>query len=182
MNKLICLFFILVAAINSTAQSELSAKEAVMIALENNYQLQIAELQQLINEKNNNWGEAGIFPTVNLSIGNNNTIQDNTNNPFTFTPGIILAQSLNPSLNANWNIFSGFAVRISKTRLEQLEEQSSNNALAVIETTIQDVLKAYYTAKLQEERKNLFKTVMELSKERFNYYQIKEQYSGVTSL
>ena len=182
MNKLICLFFILVAAINSTAQSELSAKEAVMIALENNYQLQIAEMQQLINEKNNNWGEAGIFPTVNLSIGNNNTIQDNTNNPFTFTPGIILAQSLNPSLNANWNIFSGFAVRISKTRLEQLEEQSSNNALAVIETTIQDVLKAYYTAKLQEERKNLFKTVMELSKERFNYYQIKEQYSGVTSL
>ena len=76
MNKLICLFFILVTAINSTAQSELSAKEAVMIALENNYQLQIAEMQQLINEKNNNWGEAGIFPTVNLSIGNNNTIQD----------------------------------------------------------------------------------------------------------
>lgn len=182
MNKLLSIVFIIGAVINVTAQTDLSAKEAVVIALENNYQVQIAEMQQLINEKNNTWSEAGMFPTVSLSVGNNNTIQDNTNNPFTFTPGIILSQSLNPSLNANWNIFSGFAVRISKTRLEQLEEQSSNNAMAVIETTIQDVLKAYYTAKLQEERKNLFKTVMNLSKERFKYYQLKEQYSGTTSL
>ncbi|MFZ9027536.1 MAG: TolC family protein [Crocinitomicaceae bacterium] len=182
MNKLSSILFIIGAVLNSTAQSDLSAKEAVVIALENNYQVQIAELQQLINEKNNSWSEAGMFPTVSLSVGNNNTIQDNTNNPFTFTPGIILSQSLNPSLNANWNIFSGFAVRISKTRLEQLEEQSSNNAMAVIETTIQDVLKAYYTAKLQEERKELFRTVMELSQEKFKYYQLKEQYSGTTSL
>jgi outer membrane protein TolC len=182
MNKLLSLLFIIGATLSSLAQTDLSAKEAVVIALENNYQVQIAEMQQLINEKNNKWSEAGIFPTVSLSVGNNNTIQDNTNNPFTFTPGIILSQSLNPSLNTNWNIFSGFAVRISKTRLEQLEEQSSNNAMAVIETTIQDVLKAYYTAKLQEERKELFKTVMELSQEKFKYYQLKEQYSGTTSL
>lgn len=182
MNKLLSILFIIGAVLSTTAQSDLSAKEAVVIALENNYQVQIAEMQQLINEKNNTWSEAGMFPTVSLSVGNNNTIQDNTNNPFTFTPGIILSQSLNPSLNANWNIFSGFAVRISKTRLEQLEEQSSNNAMAVIETTIQDVLKAYYTAKLQEERKELFRTVMELSQEKFKYYQLKEQYSGTTSL
>lgn len=182
MNKLLSTLFIIGAVLSVTAQSDLSAKEAVVIALENNYQVQIAEMQQLITEKNNTWGEAGMFPTVSLSVGNNNTIQDNTNNPFTFTPGIILSQSLNPSLNANWNIFAGFAVRISKTRLEQLEEQSSNNAMAVIETTIQDVLKAYYTAKLQEERKELFRTVMELSQEKFKYYQLKEQYSGTTSL
>lgn len=182
MNKLLSTLFIIGAVLSASAQSDLSAKEAVVIALENNYQVQIAEMQQLITEKNNTWGEAGMFPTVSLSVGNNNTIQDNTNNPFTFTPGIILSQSLNPSLNANWNIFAGFAVRISKTRLEQLEEQSSNNAMAVIETTIQDVLKAYYTAKLQEERKELFRTVMELSQEKFKYYQLKEQYSGTTSL
>lgn len=163
-------------------QTQLSAKEAVMIALENNYQVQIANKQQEISEKNNTWSEAGLFPSVSLSVANNNTIQDNTNNPFTFTPGIILSQSLNPSLNANWNIFSGFAVRISKTRLEQLEEQSANNAMAVLETTIQDVLKAYYTAKLQEERKELFRTVMEMSADKFKYYQLKEKYSSTTSL
>lgn len=182
MNK----FFILILSIGLTVisfgQTQLTAKEAVIIALENNYQVQIAGMQQEISGINNTWSQAGLFPTVSLSVANNNTIQDNTNNPFTFTPGIILSQSLSPSLNANWNIFSGFAVRISKTRLEQLEEQSANNAMAVIETTIQDVLKAYYTAKLQEERKELFKTVMELSADKFKYYQLKEKYSNSTSL
>lgn len=164
-------------------QTQLSAKEAVMIALENNYQVQIANKQQEISEKNNTWSEAGLFPSVSLSVVNNNTLQDNTNNDAPFTiPGLILSQGFAPSLNANWNIFSGFAVRISKTRLEQLEEQSANNAMAVLETTIQDVLKAYYTAKLQEERKELFKTVMEMSADKFKYYQLKEKYSSTTSL
>ncbi|MGY8926605.1 MAG: TolC family protein, partial [Flavobacteriales bacterium] len=110
----------------STAQHELTAKEAVFIALENNYQIEIANKQLLISEKNNKWSEAGLFPTVTLSAVNGNTIQDNTNNPFTFIPGIILSQSIAPSIGLNWNLFSGFAVRISKQRLEQLEEQSAN--------------------------------------------------------
>lgn len=183
MNKFFNLFLILFISSITFGQDQLSAKDAVIIALENNYQVQIAELQQVISEKNNTWSEAGLFPSVNLSVTNNNTLQDNTNNNAPFTiPGLILSQGLAPSLSANWNIFAGFAVRISKTRLEQLEEQSSNNAMAVIETTIQDVLKAYYTAKLQEERKELFKTVMEISAEKFKYYQLKEKYSSSTSL
>lgn len=167
---------------HASAQRSLSATEAVAIALENNYQVQIANKQAQIGTMNNTWGEAGAFPTVTLSVAQNNTIQDNTNNPFTFTPGIILSQSIQPSLSANWNIFTGFAVRISKQRLEQLEEQSANNAMAVIETTIQDVLKAYYTAQLQKERVELFRKVLTISKDRYEYYQLKEQFSSSNSL
>ena len=141
------------------AQRDLSASEAVFISLEKNYQVIISGKQHSINELNNRWSEAGAFPTVDLTLINGNTIQDNTNNPFTFIPGIVLTQSINPSLTANWNIFTGFAVRISKERLEILENQSANNAMAVIENTIQDVLKAYYTAQLQHDRKDLFKSV-----------------------
>ena len=177
-NVIAC--FVLTFGLN--AQQDLSAKKAVQRALENNYQVQIAELQTTISEKNNTWSEAGAFPTVDLVVAQNNSIQDNRNNPFTFTPGVILSQSIAPSLNANWNIFSGFAVRISKQRLEQLEAQSANNALAVIETTTQDVLKAYYTAQLQKERVQLFRDLFNLSKERVAYYELKEQYSSSNSL
>ncbi len=166
----------------SWAQTALTATEAVFKALENNYQIQIATKRQEVAERNNSWTGAGAFPSVQLSVTNNNTIQDNTNNPFTFTPGIILSQSLNPSLSANWNIFTGFAVRINKTRLEQLEEQSAQNAMTLIESTVQDVLKAYYTAQLQSEREKLLQSLLELSRERFNYYQIKEKYSSSSSL
>ena len=129
----------------SYGQKTLTASQAVFTALENNYQIQIAEKQHAINEKKNTWSEAGLFPTVTLNVGQNNTIQDNTNNPFTFTPGVFLNQSFSPSLALDWNIFSGFRVRMSKQQLEQLEQQTASNAMAIIETTIQDVLKAYYT-------------------------------------
>jgi len=52
----------------------------------------------------------------------------------------------------------------------------------VIETTIQDVLKAYYTAQLQNDRKDLFKSVLALSRDRYNYYELKEKYSSSNSL
>ena len=178
-SSLLIVFFLV---FTSWGQQELTASEAVFIALENNYQILISEKQHAINVKNNTWSEAGLFPTVSLNVSQNNTIQDNTNNPFTFTPGIILSQSINPSLMLDWNIFSGFQVRMSKQRLEQLEEQTSNNATAVIETTIQDVLKAYYTAQLQNDRKDLFADIMALSRERFKYYELKEKYSTSSSL
>lgn len=164
------------------AQTELSATDAVIIALENNYQILIAEKQQDVSVMNNKWSEAGAFPTVDLTVSQNNTIQDNTNNPFTFIPGIILSQSINPSVNVNYNIFTGFAVKMSKLRLEQLEVQSANNAMTVIESTIQDVLKAYFTAQVQRERLELFQTIMTQSRKRKEYYALKDKYSATTSL
>lgn len=164
------------------SQTTLTAKDAVFLALENNYKIQIAEKQTEIAVKNNTWSEAGLFPTVTLAIANNNTIQDNTNNPFTFTPGVILSQSLAPTLSANWNIFSGFAVKISKERLEQLEQQSNGNAIVIIESTIQDVLKAYYAAQLQKERMNLYELLKEYSRKRANYYDLKDKYAKTNSL
>ena len=180
--KISSLLVFILASASSFAQRDLSASEAVFIALENNYQILISEKQQDITEMNNKWSEAGAFPTVDLSLMQNNTIQDNTNNPFTFTPGIILSQSINPALTANWNIFTGFAVRISKQRLEQLETQSANNSMAVIENTIQDVLKAYYTAQLQSDRKELFQAILDLSRDKMEYYEIKQKYSNATTL
>ena len=164
------------------AQQTLSAKEAVALALENNFKVKIAEKQVEIADKNNNWMEAGMFPTITIGAAFNNTIQDNTNNPFTFTPGIILSQGITPSLTANWNLFSGLSMFITKDRLDLLEQQSNGNSLAVIETTVQDVLKAYYTAGLQKERMLLFSTLKEYSRKRMAYYELKEKYSKSSSL
>lgn len=160
----------------------LSAKDAVFTALKNNYDIQASNAQIDISNKNNTWSEAGLFPTVNLNIGYNNTIQDNSNNPFTFTPGVILSRNLSPNLALNLNLFSGFAVKISKERLEKLEEQSKGNALLVIESTILDVLKAYYSARAQYDRLITLNQLKKSAKERYLYYQIKNKYANSTSI
>ena len=155
MRNSILFIFILNGLISFTQieiTDSLSAKDAVLIALKNNYDIQVSNVQIDIAKKNNSWSEAGLYPTVGLNIGYNNTIQDNSNNPFTFTPGVILSRSLVPNLSLNLNLFSGFAVKISKQRLEKLEEQSKGNAMLVIESTILDVLKAYYSARVQYDR------------------------------
>ncbi|MFT7343647.1 MAG: outer membrane protein [Lentimonas sp.] len=163
-------------------ETGLTAKQAIFAALKNNYDVIISEKQEEIAEKNNAWSEAGLFPTVSLQVGQNNFIQDNTNNPFTFTPGVILSQNLSPSLVANINLFSGFQVRINKQRLEQLQVQSEGNSMVLIEGLIQDILKTYFTAVLQKERSELFKNTMQYSKRRLLYSEIKNKYSSSNSL
>ena len=160
----------------------LSAKDAVFISLKNNYAIQISAAQQRISEKNNTWSEAGLYPTISLNIGGNTTIQDNTNNPFTFTPGVILSTNLSPNLSLNMNLFSGFAVRISKQRLVQLESQSKGNAIAVIESTVLEVLRAYYQALAQKEKLNALNELKKNSLDRFKYYDLKNEIGSSNSL
>ena len=180
------LFIALFICFQSVTQIEfsdsLSAKEAVIIALENNYDIQVSNAQIDIAKKNNKWSEAGLFPTVSLNVGYNNAIQDNSNNPFTFTPGLILSRSLSPNLSFNMNLFSGFAVRISKERLEKLEEQSQGNALLVIESTILDVLKAYYSARVQYDRLTILNELKKMAHNRYQFYVLKNKYANSTSL
>jgi outer membrane protein TolC len=163
-------------------QQKLSAEGAVIIALENNFQMQIASKQLEIAEKNNKWSEAGLFPTVDLAATLGNSIIDNTNNPFTFTPGILASRQINPSINANWNLFAGLAVKMSKQRLEQLEDQSHGNAMILIENTASDVLKAYYNTLIQEMRLELLSEVYQLSKKQVAYEEIKKEYGQTNSL
>jgi outer membrane protein len=167
---------------SSNGQTPLSAKQAIELGLERNFQILIAEKNIEIAARNNKWSEAGMFPTVSLNANYANAIQDNTNNPFTFTPGIILNTSLQPSLNLNWNLFSGFNVWITKQRLEQLENQSKGNAMVIIETTVSDIIKAYYTAVLHQEKLKLVKELVEFSRKQAKYYEIKEEYAGASSL
>lgn len=179
-NKLVALFVFFGFA--ATAQDTLSAQQAVFIALKNNYDVLIAENNQEIAKKNNSWSEAGLFPTVQLTIGQNNLIQDNTNNPFTFTPGVILNQSFSPSISSNVNLFSGFQVKINKERLEQLETQSEGNAAVVIESLIGDVLRTYFTAVLQQKRADLLQQTLEHSRKRVRYAELQNKYSSANSL
>jgi outer membrane protein TolC len=133
----------------------LSLQDAINLALERNYQILISNKQIDIADKNNKWSEAGLFPTVSLNATFNNVIQDNRDNPFTFTPGLILQQSFQPSINLNWNVFSGFFVLMNKQRLDYLEQQSRGNAMLIIENTVLEVIKVYYTAVLQKEKPTL---------------------------
>ncbi len=176
-------FVAVVLFLSLTIQAqEFSLKDAIKIALERNYQIQISQQQQQIAQKNNTWSEAGLFPTVTLNVSSNNAIQDNRENPFTFTPVLLLQQGLTPSLNVNWNVFSGFLVKMTKTRLEHLETQSGGNAMLLIENTVFEVIKSYYSTVLQREKLALLEELLGYSRERLKLIEIKKDFGASNSL
>lgn len=182
MYKTLYTIFFSLALSYSFGQTTLTATQAVKLALENNFGIQIAENQVEIAEKNNAWSEAELFPTITLNATLGNAIQDNSNNPVSFIQTKLLSQNINPSLNANWNIFTGMRIKISKERLELLEAQSNGNLMLEIENTSLDVLKSYYTVLLQEEKLKLLKELLDNTSRRYAYIKLKEGFGQTNSL
>ena len=168
---LIILFFF---GLTAEAQQTLSLTDAITKALENNYGIILARGNEQISGIQNNWGTAGRYPYISFSASDNNSYNiqegdDNINNRF--TGGVAL----------NWTLFDGFSVKISKTRLEELENLSKNNTALLVEGTIQSVILSYYDVLLQKEKLANVEVVMELSSDRYDQAQQRKEYGSAVT-
>ncbi len=156
------------------AQQTLSLTDAISIALENNYDIILAQGDQQVAEIQNNWGTAGRYPYISLSAGDNNSynmVEGDNNINNRFTGGAAL----------NWTLFDGFSVQISKTRLEELENLSRNNTSTMVEGTIQAIIMAYYDVLLQKEKLANYEDVMLLSNDRYEREKHRKDYGSAVT-
>ena len=181
MHKLsLYIISILVLLSTTHAQEDLSLREAITIALENNFQIKIAATNQEIANNNNSWGEAGRLPTVNLGLGQNQSFAYR-DNPLSFANGQFNTTSTVPTINLNWLLFGGFRVNITKKRLSQLEELSNGNSQLVIENTLQALILGYNNCLLEKARLQSLKYNLDISRIRFNYDQDKKSIGLISS-
>ncbi len=175
MNKksLILYIFLVVIVFSALSvksqETALSVSDALEKALENNYGIVISKSEIEIAKINNNWGTAGRIPTVgfNVSSINNKELLDNTS-----------TNMISGGIGVNWTIFNGFKINITKDKLERLENLTKGRSAVVVESTIQDVIMSYYNILLQKEQLEVLKTVMLLSKDRFDYEQVRYEIGG----
>ncbi len=163
------------------AQDELTVFGAIEKALTNNYEIKLVDQNYQVSKLQNSWGQAGMVPTFYINVSNVASLQDNTNNPATFFPGVLFNDNLQASLNMSWTIFNGFGIRINKERFDQMQAQTKGNAIVVIENTIYDVILAYYTAVVQERKLNVMNDLLNYSKEKLEYYRLKSDMGINTS-
>ncbi len=159
----------------SWAQETLSLENAVARALQNNFDIRIAEASVEIAANNNSWGQTSALPSIALSAGFNATINDQSQNPTAFIQEKLEVQALNYSANLNWVLFDGLGMFIQKRQLELLESQSEGNASLIIENTVQALTLAYYDVLMQRERLNVLTEVIALSRDRLNYVNDKRE-------
>ncbi|MEQ8715898.1 MAG: TolC family protein [Cyclobacteriaceae bacterium] len=166
-------FIVLVAVLQlstlMTLGQELTLSDAVLQGLENNFSIQIESQRVEIARNNNNAGEAGMFPSITLGMSETLSLTE-IDNPASFlTSGNIKGRAFNPSAAVNWTLFNGFNIRMTRDRLDYLEQQSLGNAQVVVENSIQAIILAYYTALLEEQRLEVFQRTLGLSRDRYDY-------------
>ncbi len=178
MNRFIAVIFFVCAISISHAQDTLSLARAIQIGLQNNFDVQIGKLNVDIAKNNNNWGQAGMFPTINLIGGQPNSIvQRKPANPFAVA-GRNISDNVNGQLDVQFTLFDGFFVRLSKQRLDKLEELSSGHARFVMENTVQAIILGYYTVLLQKEQLQVLIKNKGFSKERYDYVKLRKELGG----
>lgn len=172
--KMVKRFFIVLVAVLQlstlmTLGQELTLSDAVLQGLENNFSIQIESQRVEIARNNNNAGEAGMFPSITLGMSETLSLTE-IDNPASFlTSGNIKGRAFNPSAAVNWTLFNGFNIRMTRDRLDYLEQQSLGNAQVVVENSIQAIILAYYTALLEEQRLEVFQRTLGLSRDRYDY-------------
>ena len=167
-----------VSAPNAWTQQTLSLLDAVQRGLQNNFDAQIQKLEVEQAKRLNNWGQTGRLPTINFTANqNNNVIERKPANPFAVA-GRNIGNTIPGQIDVQWTLFNGFAVRLNKERLENLELQTEGNARFILENTVQTIILGYYNVLLEQERLNVRKRAMTFSRQLYEYVSLRKTLGG----
>ncbi|MDC1106586.1 TolC family protein [Prolixibacteraceae bacterium] len=166
-----CLFLFLLP-MGTWAQPSLSIEDAIRKGLENNYNIRIQDKEVTKATTLNSWGQAGRYPSISF-VGkgtNQNNYNPMTTHQYSATGGVVL----------NWVLFDGFRINITKAKLADLQKLSEENAMVVIENTVQSIILAYYQLLQNHAEKEVLERVKKLSYDRLKY--VEEQRKVGTSV
>ncbi|MXV50959.1 TolC family protein [Pedobacter sp. HMF7647] len=155
----------------SKAQEVLTLEEAIKIALENNYDIKLYKNNLQINKNDATLANAGVFPYVTGTFGDNATV---TNTKQTQSTGQVVDRNgakntnLNYGANLNWTVFDGFGMFATYNRLKELRNLGEANLKSTVLATLTNVINSYYAlAGLQQTLKSV-QSALELSQLRYN--------------
>ncbi|MDB4926118.1 TolC family protein [Mucilaginibacter sp.] len=175
LKRLACFIFCCIAftaTVKAQSAPLLSLKDAVEIALKNNYNIKLAQNYNTISQNNNTIGNAGFLPVVTGDLTQNNSIQtiqqtrsDGTVNNIPSAKNSNL--SYGPSLN--WTIFNGFAMFANLDQLRQIKQLSDVSLRDTIISTTANVILTYYDLINQYEQIRAQNGAIEISHTQLRY-------------
>lgn len=141
-------FFSLFLMQGLSAQPLLTLEEAIDIALDKNYGIQISKNNLEVAANNATKGNAGYWPTIDLNAGggfNWNTFSNQklaTGNDFNLKNQTTTLANGNVALS--WTIFDGKRMFAAYERLQELQSMGELQVKAAVEQTVYDVSLSYF--------------------------------------
>ena len=153
----------------SIAQELLTVKDAISIALENNYDIKLFQNNLKVAQENVTPGNAGMLPTVTGNFTQNNS---RSNSDQTQASGEVRSldnaknNSLNYGVSVGWTIFDGLGMFSRYETLKELQKQGEAELQRSVVTRISDVISTYYTIVEQRNLLSALDSSIVISKER----------------
>ncbi|MCP4052298.1 MAG: TolC family protein [Mesoflavibacter sp.] len=149
---------------NLNAQQVLTKEEAVKLALDNNYDIKIANNNVQVAENNTSVLNSGYLPTVTGTAGATYNL-DNTEAEFSNGNSTVLngaeSSRYNAGVSLNYTIFDGLGRHYNYKRLKEQYQLSELQARETIENTIVQLFSVYYNvAQLSENLETLDQTLL----------------------
>lgn len=149
---------------NLSAQQVLTKEEAVKLALDNNYDIKIANNNVQVAENNTSVLNSGYLPTVTGTAGATYNL-DNTEAEFSNGNTTVLngaeSSRYNAGVSLNYTIFDGLGRHYNYKRLKEQYQLSELQARETIENTIVQLFSVYYNvAQLSENLETLDETLL----------------------
>jgi len=141
------LFILFISSVLSFSQELLTPEEAIKIALQNNYSINIARNEAEIATNNSAIGNAGMLPNLDASGSYSKSINNTTQE---FFDGRRVerdgaeSSTLTAGISLNWTIFDGLRMFASLDRLKALRETGELNFKLEVENNISDIIITYY--------------------------------------
>ncbi|WP_340077775.1 TolC family protein [Leptobacterium sp. I13] len=177
---------LLVAGVHIVSPQEVLKKQmAVELALQNNFDIQIAENNAQIAENNAGILNSGYLPSI---TGNAGAAYNKDNLESTFRDGNTVELNgaettrYNASINLNYTLFDGLGRLYNYKTLKERSALSELQVRETIENTILQLFSVYYeVARITENVANLKKTLA-ISKDRYTRAKYQNEYGQNTGL
>ena len=184
MNHLGVFLMLLAASFSVKAQSILSLEEATNLALQHNYDIQLAQQNVELAENNASIYNTGLLPTTNLNGSGTVTYNngENETSQGTSTFDATDAYQYGASLGINYTIFNGLGRKYNYKSLKEQHNLTELQAQQIIEQTIVQLSNAYYQIAQLGENISILENTMEISKTRLKRVKYGFEYGQVSQL
>lgn len=168
-----------------TSQNVVKPAEAIELALEHNYGIQIANNNLEVAENNKDLLNSGYLPTLTGlaggSIDRQNTEGQLANGDVRVADGAE-TRRYNASINLNYTLFDGLGRYYNYKRLKEEYNLSELQARETIENTIVQLLTVYYDVARRSENLKSLEETLKISKDRLTRSEYQFEYGQNTKL
>lgn len=169
----------------ANAQDTLKLKDAIVLALKNNYSISLAENTAKISGITNSLGNAGILPKVDISGTKSVALNNSKAQYFDGRERDVAdAKTKNQSagIQLSWTIFDGLNMFIQRDKLNELEQLSNTQLRGVVENTVAQVSRVYFDMVVQHQTLKLYHEALQISTQRKQFAKARLELGGGSQL